>query len=56
MLIEPSAIDHCWPPLRILGEAGIKVFSRVTALLLAAIAVNMVIRGVQLVGILHTPS
>jgi multiple antibiotic resistance protein len=35
---------------RLMGQAGIKVFSRVAALLLAAIAVGMFIRGLQLVG------
>jgi multiple antibiotic resistance protein len=39
--------------VRILGKAGIKAVSRVAALLLAAIAVNMVIRGLELIGVLH---
>jgi multiple antibiotic resistance protein len=39
--------------IRIMGKAGIKIFSRVAALLLAAIAVNMIIHGLQLAGILH---
>lgn len=38
--------------VRILGKSGIKALSRVAALLLAAIAVNMVIRGLQLIGII----
>lgn len=42
--------------VRILGKAGIKVFSRIATLFLAAIAVNMVIRGVELVGIIHPAS
>jgi multiple antibiotic resistance protein len=39
--------------MRILGHGGIKAFSRVAALLLAAIAVNMVLRGLELINILH---
>ncbi len=39
--------------VRFLGKAGVKAVSRVAALLLAAIAVNMVIRGLELIGILH---
>jgi multiple antibiotic resistance protein len=38
--------------VRIMGKGGIKALSRVAALLLAAIAVNMVIRGLQMVGII----
>jgi len=38
--------------IRILGKGGIKAFSRVAALLLAAIAVNMVIRGLEMLGII----
>jgi multiple antibiotic resistance protein len=41
---------------RVLGQAGIKVFSRVAAVLLAAIAIGMVLRGMQLVGIIHLAS
>lgn len=41
---------------RILGQAGIKVLSRVAALLLAAIAVNMGLHGLQIVGVLPTGS
>jgi len=39
--------------VKFLGKAGVKAVSRVAALLLAAIAVNMVIRGLELIGILH---
>lgn len=39
--------------VRFLGKAGIKAISRVAALLLAAIAVNMIIRGLQLINVLH---
>jgi multiple antibiotic resistance protein len=38
--------------VRILGTGGIKAFSRVAALLLAAIAVNMVIKGLELINVL----
>jgi multiple antibiotic resistance protein len=38
--------------VRFLGTGGIKAFSRVAALLLAAIAVNMVIKGLELINIL----
>lgn len=38
--------------VRFLGEGGIKAVSRVFSLLLAAIAVSMVIRGLTLVGII----
>jgi len=37
--------------VHVLGKGGIKAFSRVAALLLAAIAVNMVIRGLEMLGI-----
>jgi len=36
-----------------LGQGGIKAVSKVFSLLLAAIAVSMIIRGLNLVGILH---
>jgi multiple antibiotic resistance protein len=38
--------------VRFLGKGGVKAFSRVGALLLAAIAVNMVITGLQLIHVL----
>jgi multiple antibiotic resistance protein len=41
--------------VRILGKGGIKALSRVAALLLAAIAVNMVLRGLGLLGIIQLP-
>jgi multiple antibiotic resistance protein len=41
--------------LKVLGKGGIKAFSRIAALLLAAIAVNMVLRGFTLLGILNLP-
>jgi multiple antibiotic resistance protein len=42
--------------VRILGSGGIKAFSRVAALLLAAIAVNMVLRGLDMINVLKLPS
>ncbi len=42
--------------VRILGKGGIKAFSRVAALLLAAIAVNMVLRGLEIINVLKLPS
>jgi multiple antibiotic resistance protein len=39
--------------VRVLGRGGIKAFSRVAALLLAAIAVNMVLRGLEMINVLH---
>jgi len=39
-----------------LGQGGIKAVSRVFSLLLAAIAVSMVIKGLDLLGILHITS
>jgi multiple antibiotic resistance protein len=41
--------------MRVLGKGGIKAFSRIAALLLAAIAVNMVLRGLSILGILNLP-
>ena len=37
--------------VRVLGQGGIKAFSKVAALLLAAIAVNMALRGLEMLGI-----
>jgi multiple antibiotic resistance protein len=42
--------------VRFLGSGGIKALSRVAALLLAAIAVNMVLRGLEMINILKLPS
>jgi len=39
--------------VRVLEKAGVKAISRIAALLLAAIGVNMVIRGLELIGVLH---
>jgi multiple antibiotic resistance protein len=41
--------------MRVLGKGGIKAFSRIAALLLSAIAVNMVLRGLTMLGILSIP-
>jgi len=37
---------------RFMGQGGLKAISRVFSLLLAAIAVNMVIHGLDLLGII----
>ncbi|HSW58809.1 MAG TPA: MarC family protein [Dehalococcoidales bacterium] len=42
--------------MKILGKGGIRAVSKVSSLLLAAIAVNMVIRGLSMLGILDLPS
>ncbi|MDY6893500.1 MAG: MarC family protein [Chloroflexota bacterium] len=39
--------------VRVMGQGGLKAVSRVFSLLLAAIAVNMIIRGLDLLGILN---
>ena len=39
----------------LLGEGGIRAVSRVFSLLLAAIAVSMVIKGLDLIGVITTP-
>ena len=41
---------------RFLGRGGLRAISRVFALLLAAIAVSMVIQGLNLLGLIHTGS
>lgn len=41
------------PIVRFMGRGGLKAVSRVFSLLLAAIAVSMIIRGLDLTGILH---
>lgn len=40
--------------IRFMGEGGIKALSKVFSLLLAAIAVDLVIKGLNLLSILHT--
>jgi len=42
--------------MKILGKGGIRAVSKVSSLLLAAIAVNMVIKGLVMLGILTLPS
>ena len=42
--------------IRFMGQGGIKAVSKVFALLLGAIAVNLIIKGLDLVGILHIGS
>jgi multiple antibiotic resistance protein len=40
--------------IRFLGQGGIKAVSKVFSLLLAAIAVDLIIKGLNLINILHT--
>jgi multiple antibiotic resistance protein len=42
--------------IRFLGQGGVKAVSKISSLLLAAIAVNMIIRGLDLLGILEVPA
>ena len=42
--------------MKFLGKGGIRAVSKVASLLLAAIAVNMVIKGLNMLGILNLPS
>lgn len=42
--------------MKILGKGGIRAVSKVASLLLAAIAVNMVIKGLTMIGVLNLPS
>jgi multiple antibiotic resistance protein len=42
--------------MKFLGQGGVKAVSKVSSLILAAIAVNMVIKGLSLVGILNLPT
>ena len=42
--------------MKFLGKGGIRAVSKVSSLLLAAIAVNMVIKGLNMLGILNLPS
>jgi multiple antibiotic resistance protein len=42
--------------MKYLGKGGIRAVSKVASLLLAAIAVNMVIKGLNMLGILNLPS
>ncbi|APV45443.1 multiple antibiotic resistance protein [Dehalogenimonas formicexedens] len=42
--------------MRLMGRGGLRAISRVFSLLLAALAVSMVIRGLELINVLPTPS
>jgi multiple antibiotic resistance protein len=42
--------------VRVLGRGGIKAVSKVASLLLAAIAVNMILKGLSMIGVIHLPS
>ena len=41
--------------MRVMGRGGLRAISRVFSLLLAALAVSMVIRGLELINVLPTP-
>jgi multiple antibiotic resistance protein len=41
--------------MRFLGRGGIRAISKISSLFLAAIAVNMVIRGLSMLGVLNIP-
>ncbi|MEN8615152.1 MarC family protein [Dehalogenimonas sp. THU2] len=41
--------------IRYMGRGGLRAVSRVFSLLLAAIAVNMMIRGLEIIGVISTP-
>jgi multiple antibiotic resistance protein len=41
--------------MRFLGQGGVKAISKVFALLLAAIAIDLVIRGLDLLGVVNLP-
>jgi multiple antibiotic resistance protein len=56
LLIAWAIFQSTNPITKILGRGGIKALSKVFSLLLAAIAVNMVIRGLTLIGILSVHS
>jgi multiple antibiotic resistance protein len=42
--------------MRFLGRGGVRAISKISSLLLAAIAVNMIIKGLNLLGVLNLPS
>jgi multiple antibiotic resistance protein len=42
--------------IRFLGKGGIRAVSKVASLLLAAIAVNMILKGLSLIGVINLPS
>ena len=52
MLITWAILMSSNQIVRFMGKGGLKAVSRVFSLLLAAIAVNMIIRGVELAGLL----
>jgi multiple antibiotic resistance protein len=41
--------------IRFLGKGGVKAFSKVSSLLLAAIAVNMILKGLNMIGVINVP-
>ena len=42
--------------VRFLGKGGIKAISKVASLLLAAIAVNMILKGLNMIGVINLPA
>ena len=42
--------------IRFLGKGGVKAVSKVASLLLAAIAVNMILKGLSMIGIITLPT
>ena len=42
--------------IRFLGKGGIKAISKVASLLLAAIAVNMILKGLNMIGVINLPN
>jgi multiple antibiotic resistance protein len=42
--------------VRFLGRGGVRAVSKIASLLLAAIAVNMIIKGLSLIGVLNLPT
>jgi multiple antibiotic resistance protein len=42
--------------IRFLGKGGVKAISKVASLLLAAIAVNMILKGLNMIGVINLPT
>jgi multiple antibiotic resistance protein len=42
--------------IRFLGKGGVKAISKVASLLLAAIAVNMILKGLTMIGVINLPT
>ncbi len=41
--------------VRFLGKGGVKAISKISSLFLAAIAINMIIRGLNMLGVIEIP-